>query len=283
MLRVGWILDFRQCPSHFACKSSPVPSELNPEAGQNSEYYFLLLILRIQNSLVYTYIFILFYISRSLNEHEKRVWSVDWSGGDPRLLASGSDDAKVKLWSTNQERSVTSLEAKANVCCVKFVPESSYLIAFGSADHCIHYYDFRQIREPLGILKGHNKAVSYVKFASKTELISASTDSCLKLWNVESMKGVRSFVGHTNEKNFVGLATDGNFLACGSENNSLYVYYKSITKPLFSFRFDNHQSMLDKARADDSSEFVSAVAWKRGSPVVVAANSQGAIKVLELV
>jgi E3 ubiquitin-protein ligase RFWD2 len=218
-----------------------------------------------------------------LNEHEKRVWSVDWSGGDPRLLASGSDDARVKLWSTNQERSVTSLEAKANVCCVKFVPESSYLIAFGSADHCIHYYDFRQTREPLGVLNGHKKAVSYVKFASTTELISASTDSCLKLWSTESMDCVRSFTGHTNEKNFVGLATDGNYLACGSENNSLYIYYKSLPKPLFSFRFDSHRSMMDRPRPDDSSEFVSAVAWKKGSPVVVAANSQGAIKVLELV
>ena len=35
-----------------------------------------------------------------------------------------------------------------------------------------------------------------------------------------------SFTGHQNEKNFVGLATDGDYIACGSEDNSLYVYYK---------------------------------------------------------
>ena len=35
-----------------------------------------------------------------------------------------------------------------------------------------------------------------------------------------------SFTGHQNEKNFVGLATDGEYIACGSENNSLYLYYK---------------------------------------------------------
>lgn len=39
----------------------------------------------------------------------------------------------VKIWSTNMDHSITSLEAKANVCCVKFNPESSFHLAFGSA------------------------------------------------------------------------------------------------------------------------------------------------------
>lgn len=39
----------------------------------------------------------------------------------------------VKLWSTKMEHSVATLEAKANVCCVKFNPSSRYNIAFGSA------------------------------------------------------------------------------------------------------------------------------------------------------
>ncbi len=39
----------------------------------------------------------------------------------------------VKLWATNQEHSVTALEAKANVCCVKFNPSKMYSLAFGSA------------------------------------------------------------------------------------------------------------------------------------------------------
>lgn len=39
----------------------------------------------------------------------------------------------VKLWHTNVDHSVASLEVKANVCCVKFNPESRYHLAFGSA------------------------------------------------------------------------------------------------------------------------------------------------------
>lgn len=47
-----------------------------------------------------------------LQEHDKRCWSVHFNRADVRLLASGSDDSRVKLWSLNTERSVATLEAK---------------------------------------------------------------------------------------------------------------------------------------------------------------------------
>lgn len=67
-------------------------------------------------------------------------------------MASGSDDAKgifvtnffsdnqvmqrlfqVKLWNVNCKNSIGTLEAKVNVCCVHFNPESRHHLAFGSA------------------------------------------------------------------------------------------------------------------------------------------------------
>ena len=128
-------------------------------------------------------------------EHEKRCWSVDFNLVDTKLIASGSDDARVKLWSTNMSHSVASLEAKANVCCVKFNPKSCYHLAFGSADHCVHYYDLRSTKQPLNVFKGHRKAVSYVKFLNSEDIVSASTDSQLKLWNVNQSHCARSFTG----------------------------------------------------------------------------------------
>ncbi|XP_039590722.1 E3 ubiquitin-protein ligase COP1 isoform X2 [Polypterus senegalus] len=226
--------------------------------------------------------------SKVYQEHEKRCWSVDFNLMDPKLLASGSDDAKVKLWSTNLDNSVASIEAKANVCCVKFSPTSRYHLAFGCADHCVHYYDLRNTKQPIMVFKGHRKAVSYAKFVNGEEIVSASTDSQLKLWNVNKPHCLRSFKGHINEKNFVGLASNGDYVACGSENNSLYLYYKGLSKTLLTFKFDTVKSVLDKdKKEDDTNEFVSAVCWRalpdEESNVLIAANSQGTIKVLELV
>ncbi|XP_015364513.1 PREDICTED: E3 ubiquitin-protein ligase RFWD2-like isoform X1 [Diuraphis noxia] len=229
--------------------------------------------------------------TRIFREHEKRCWSVDFNKADAGLMASGSDDARVKLWTLNQERSVACLEAKANVCCVKFNPIGASYLAFGSADHCVHYYDLRHAKRALAIFKGHKKAVSYVKFLNGKEMVSASTDSQLKLWNVnEAHEGcVRSFIGHVNEKNFVGLATDGDYIACGSENNSLYIYYKGLQRKLFTFKFEANNAILstseedkERRRDDDVNEFVSAVCWRQTSNILMAANSQGIIKVLEL-
>ena len=45
----------------------------------------------------------------------------------------------VKLWASNADNSIASLEAKANVCCVKFNPDSRYHLAFGSAGMHLWY------------------------------------------------------------------------------------------------------------------------------------------------
>lgn len=63
----------------------------------------------------------------------------------------------------------------------------------GSADHHIHYYDLRNVSQPLHVFSGHKKAVSYVKFLSNNELASASTDSTLRLWDVKENLPVSYF------------------------------------------------------------------------------------------
>ncbi|KFH67420.1 hypothetical protein MVEG_06152 [Podila verticillata NRRL 6337] len=220
------------------------------------------------------------------DEHEKRAWSVDFSRTDPTQLASGSDDTKVKIWSVNQRSSVCTIESKANICCVKFNPESSHHIAFGSADHHIHYYDLRKANEPLFVFKGHRKAVSYVKFLGRDELVSASTDSTLKLWNTSRMTCARTYTGHCNEKNFVGLSASGDWISCGSENNSVYTYYKELRDPVVTVKFGNSNPVTGEDSLDeDPSQFVSSVCWKKdtSSNILLAANSSGVIKVLQLV
>ncbi|KAJ4981699.1 hypothetical protein NE237_032536 [Protea cynaroides] len=213
-------------------------------------------------------------------EHEKRAWSVDFSRTEPSMLVSGSDDCKVKVWCTKQEASVLNIDMKANICCVKYNPGSSIYVAVGSADHHIHYYDLRNYSHPLHVFSGHRKAVSYVKFLSNNELASASTDSTLRLWDVKENLPVRTFRGHSNEKNFVGLTVNSEYIACGSETNDVFVYHKAISKPAAWHRFGS--SDLDDTDDDAGSYFISAVCWKSDSATMLAANSQGTIKVLIL-
>ncbi|GAU87782.1 hypothetical protein RvY_00580 [Ramazzottius varieornatus] len=224
--------------------------------------------------------------TNTFQEHQKRAWSVDFNHCDPKLLASGSDDMKVYIWSTDTPHSINSLDAKANVCCVQFSPQNRHILAYGSADHSIHVYDLRNTRYAYSVLKNHKKAVAYVKFMTEWELVSASTDSTLRLWDLKATGGattLKTFTGHHNEKNFVGLDCSGNYIATGSENNSLCVYHRAMPKPAVMYKFEApRESLARTLMKTDGGEFLSAVAWKKDSNVLVAANSQGLIEILEM-
>lgn len=221
---------------------------------------------------------------REYEEHENRAWSVDFCRPTPTLFASGSDDGRVKLWSTNCPDSVITIENEANVCSVKFNPDAAEKLAFGSAHYLVHYYDLRNTKQALHEFRSHRKTVSYVKFASSRELVSACADSTIKLWNLDTFNLERTFTGHTNDRHFVGLSVNSDYIACGSEENSVYGYYKAIPKPFVNYRFAGQDPLTgDEMQDDDDTLFVSSVCWCPKHPsILVAANSLGIIKVLDL-
>ncbi|KAD3066830.1 hypothetical protein R6Q59_018969 [Mikania micrantha] len=227
-------------------------------------------------------------VYKELKEHERRVWSVDFSWSNPTLVASGSDDCSVKLWNINQGASVGTIKTKANVCCVQFPSNSGNTLAFGSADHRIYYYDLRNPSVPLSTLIGHNKTVSYVKFVDSSTLLSSSTDNTLKLWDLSEATSqvidgpTQTFTGHMNVKNFVGLSVCDGYIATGSETNEVVVYHKAFPMPSLSYKF-NTTDPISGDDMGDSDQFISSVCWRIQSSTLVAANSMGNIKLLEMV
>ncbi|KAF4386646.1 hypothetical protein F8388_006601 [Cannabis sativa] len=219
-------------------------------------------------------------VQMEMREHERRVWSIDFSSADPTLLASGSDDGSGV--------SIGTIRTKANVCCVQFPLDSGRSIAFGSADHKIYYYDLRNAKVPLCTLVGHNKTVSYVKFVDSTNIVSASTDNSLKLWDLSACTSrvidtpVHSFTGHVNVKNFVGLSVFDGYIATGSETNEVFIYHKAFPMPALQFQFNNFDPHSGN-EMDKTNQFISSVCWRGQSNTLVAANSAGNIKLLEMV
>jgi len=204
-------------------------------------------------------------------EHEKRIWTVDYSRVDSKLLVSGSDDYLVKIWSTDQANSVHEIDMKANVCCVQYSPERSHCVAVGCVDQKVYLFDLRRLAEPVQTLCGHRKAVSYVKYLNANEIASASTDNTVKVWDVKTGELTCELKGHHNERNFVGLSTVGDYIACGSETNEVYVYRKDLASPISSVRFARDLT--------ESHGFISACTW-RDDDLLIAANSNGVVKIL---
>lgn len=214
----------------------------------------------------------------------------------------------------------------------------------------VQLFDLRAPRGPLAVLKGHSKAVSYVRWAGPDALVSASTDSTLRLWTAAGGRGSSDsgrgqqqqkqgtaaaaaagggggggggwdceeggwhcsqvFRGHSNSKHFVGLATQGPFIACGSETNEVFMYHQGLAQPSLRCPLSpwggssSHSSGGAGAAGGEGtagagagagaaaaaaagvgsakSPFVSALCWKKGSDVLVAANSKGGVWVLSM-
>jgi len=93
---------------------------------------------------------------------------------------------------------------------------------------------------------------------------------------------LQSFTGHTNVKNFVGLSVSEGYIATGSETNEIFIYHKAFPMPALAFKFGSTDP-LSGDEVDDNSQFISSLCWRGQSSTLVAANSMGNIKLLEMV
>jgi len=211
-------------------------------------------------------------IVQDYEAHEKRIWSVDFCPCDPYLAVSGSDDGKVKVWSTKQHAAAFQLDIRVNVCSVAYSKVSAYTVAVGSADHTVRVYDLRRPMSPVNTFQGHSKAISYVDFISDHQVVSASTDSTLRMWDLTTNSLVRTFTGHKNQRNFVGMSVHDDFVACGSETSEVYVYFKELSQPIVVHSFTPLMPQ----------EFMSAVSWQPKSSTLFAVSSSGVMKALQL-
>ncbi len=98
--------------------------------------------------------------------HTRRIWSVDFSREEADMFATGSDDGKVRLWTTGERDALMSLDVQANVCSVQFCPEAGHLLAVGSAGHAVLLYDMRAAREPYQVR--HHRAARLLRNPSRS-------------------------------------------------------------------------------------------------------------------
>lgn len=63
----------------------------------------------------------------------------------------------------------------------------------------------------------------------------------------------------------------------------VYAYHRSLPMPITSYKFGSIDPISGKEIEEENNLFVSSVCWRKRSNMVVAASSNGSIKVLQLV
>ncbi len=106
--------------------------------------------------------------------HSGAVNDIDWSPFDDTMMATGSEDTRIKLWQIPEDWEPTDEHGNA--------------------------HPGKQLSESLIELQGHRKKVTLLRYhpTANNTLLSTSGDYSVKLWDIEAATEAQSFEGCDN-------------------------------------------------------------------------------------
>ena len=195
-----------------------------------------------------------------------------------------------------------------------------HLLAFAGSDARVHLYDIRHLSTSLTSFRGHQRTVSFVRFLDASTLVTSSIDSTVRVWDVSSSfpaSGTGSghagspgasllpdtppllatCADHVNRRNFVGLSVrrvrdKGAVIVTGSETNDIAMYrlnqqHSVLSSWMVDFASGQAQATAEWKHGEDRGvdgsirvPFVSSVCWNDGQDSLVAANSDGTVRIM---
>lgn len=212
----------------------------------------------------------------TFEEHIDSVWGVAFSPGG-KLLASGSMDRTIQLWSLSTGQRIHLLEGHAEgVSSVAFLDNARLIsggldgtvrlwdvasgeellrlhnhagrvfavasdgarhIASGGEDRTVRVWDLELSRE-VACLRGHGGWVRGVAFSTPGHFVSASEDGTVRQWDIATGKEIKRLTGHSGSVTSVALTRGGAFLVSGGEDGSVRVW--DVASGRTVHRLDGH-------------------------------------------
>lgn len=172
----------------------------------------------------------------TLAEHSNYVQSVAFSP-DGRILASGSCDQTIKIWSVKKKiLKIFSVEdgnkirtLSGHLCCVRAVAFSpnGQILASGNFDNTIKLWQVSN-GEMLHSISGHSGWINGVRSVAISPdgqlLASGGADKAVKLWNLETGELLCTLSGHSNDVTSVIFSPDGQTIASGSWDKTIKIW-----------------------------------------------------------
>ncbi len=141
-----------------------------------------------------------------------------------KILASGSDDKTIKLWSIPDGFLLKTLEGHTSwIHSVCMSPEGK-MLASGGYDNIIRLWSI-----PDGVLlktiEGHNQSVYSIAFSLDGKMLaSGSDDKAIKLWSIPDGVLLKTLAGHNQSVSSVAFSPDGKILASGSYDKTIKLW-----------------------------------------------------------
>lgn len=154
--------------------------------------------------------------------HTSSVPTVTFSP-DGTLIASGSLDKTIKLWSAASGKELKTLHGHTDaVNSVAFSPDGKTLVSC-SVDE-VKLWDVASGRELRTFSEHTNNVLSVAFSPDGRTLTSCGVDGVVKLWNVASEHSLKTLFGHTDFVVSVAFSPDGKTLASGSWDDTVKLW-----------------------------------------------------------
>lgn len=187
--------------------------------------------------------------------------NLPYQGGFGGMLASGSEDSSLRLWSIDTAQCLRILQGRRNgVWSVAFSPDGNTLVS-GNEDKTIRRWNI-STGKCFG-MQGHTGWIWSIAFHPQGTIVaSGSQDSSVRLWDISTGQCLRTLQGHSEPVTSVAFHPQGTMLASGSQDCLVRLWDVSTgqilrtlqghTEPVKSVAFHFQGTILASGSADSS-------------------------------
>lgn len=150
-----------------------------------------------------------------------------------KILASGSKDTTVRLWSWPRGMPLKTLKGHSdNVCCLAF--NGNFLIS-GGEDNTIQVWNLTTGISVKTFTVNDSRITSLALSPDGQLAISGHEDGLIRLWSLKKGKLLQILEGHTAKITCFTISPDGKKLASGSHDHNIRVWHLSDGRSLAVF------------------------------------------------
>ncbi|TPX49960.1 hypothetical protein SeMB42_g02410 [Synchytrium endobioticum] len=192
------------------------------------------------------------------------------------LVATGSDDATIKIWDARNKVPVDSFNEKSQVTAVAWSDDGGVVFS-GGLDNQIKAWDLRK-KQVVYTLKGHYDTITGLRTSPDGNyLLSNAMDNTVRIWDikpfaVESSRLLKTFEGapHGFEKNLLKpcWSSDGDFVAAGAGDRTVTVWDVNARKIVY--KLPGHKGSVNE------------VDWHAREPIILSGSSDKTLFLGEL-
>ncbi|KAF8928926.1 WD_REPEATS_REGION domain-containing protein [Haplosporangium gracile] len=215
----------------------------------------------------------------TLRGHDFLVTYISYSR-DGTLIATGSKDTAIRIWSTESGECLRVLRGHEDVVhCVRFSPQG-HRLASGSKDCTVRIWDVKT-EEHLGIIGSHVEPICTVAYSPDgRQLATSGAEEYIRLWDADTGEWLRTLQGHHSTVLDLSYSPDSNQLA-SCDKNSIVRLWNAHTGECLS-TLSGHRHTISTVVYSPAGDFIASGGedgtvrlWKTGEAAVSDAISDG--------